>query len=371
LYEASDNGSTDLYLTRADASGRMLLGPHSRSERAPHPSPNLKFVAFLSNRINPGEYEIYLMDADGSGARMLTEIGGSSRGSGWTGDMAWSPDSTQLVAVFDRANPEVTFHIERGDPVDQSRHYDGQWEGQLYKIDLRSGALEALTPPDMLTWNPIWSPDGSRVYFNALRDGYSRIFSIKADGSDLQVVGQPDGLIEQSGFTFSADGKSLAYLALRRTRGSLRPDEVRLLDLVSGEVRSVWTIANTAAIDLPLAARFSMLRWSPDGQRLAYAIPQPDGKAVLKMLDLAQDPTAPTGIAVESETVLFVGIDLYFPGHYPVWSLDSRSMAILLQRQVYVISTHSNLDSGGGADLVEIYAGKRDEIGAGWLSWLP
>ena len=389
LYEASDNRSTDLYLTRADASGRALLGPHPSNERAPHPSPDHQKVAFLSNRLNFGEFEIYVMGVDGSRARLLTEIGSESRGSGlssngprrgrssrsgeggWTGEMAWSPDSRQLVAIYNNADPRITFEVARGDSVDQSRHYEGQWEGQLFLIDVDTGAVEPLTPPDLLAWRPVWSPDGSRIFFNGMSNGDTRIYSVKPNSGELEQFGQVHGLLDQSGFTFSPDGSSLAYLALRRNRGSERDDELHRVDLASGEDQIIWTIPNTAEIDLPLAVRFASLRWSPNGQHLAYAIPQPNGQAVLKMLDLVADATLPAGERIETETVLFVGIDLYFPGHYPVWSPDSRGMGFLLQRQVYVISAHSDTDIAGSADLVEIYAGKRDEIGAGWLSWMP
>lgn len=369
LYEASDNRSTDLYITYADATGRALLGPHPNSERAPHPSPDGRQVAFLSNRVNFGQFEIYLMDSSGGRARMITEMNGKGRG--WTGEMAWSPDGRFLVAVYDHGDPALPFEVVRGDMPNLPMGYDGQWEGQLFRIDVVTGSLEALTPRDLLVWRPIWSPDGRRVYFNALREGYSRIYWVRAEGGDLQPVGAPGGVFEQAGFSISPDGRHLAYLALRRSRGSLRSDELRLINTATGEQQAAVMLPNTAEVDLSLAARFSFVRWSPDGSRLAYGVPQPNGSAVLKMLSFQAEADPSGGLRVDSETVLYVGIDLYFPGHLPSWSPDSRSLAILIQRRVYVISARADVDVERGSDLLEIYSGKRDEIGAGWLSWMP
>jgi Tol biopolymer transport system component len=367
LYEASDNRSTDLYFTYADASARAFLNPNPAVDRAPHPSPDRQWVAFLSNRLADHQYEIYVTDAAGSRAERLTNLApGSPR---WTGEMAWSPDSRRLVAVLDHPDPDVHFEVVRGDRADESGHYRGQWEGRLYLIDRDSTHMEAITPPDLLAWNPAWSPDGQRIYFNALKNGYARLMSIRLDGSGLNAINEVDDSREQAGFSFSPDGKFLAYLALSRTRGTYSPDHLQLLDMESNRKQVLKTMPNTDDIDLSLAARFATLQWSPDGQRLVYAIPKADGQANLKLLEIQRDPNLPGMLNAGAESVLFVGIDLYFPGHAPAWSLDSRSLAYLQGRRVYIISAHADGDGDGGSEIMEIYTGKRDEVGAGWLSW--
>ena len=104
-------------------------------------SPDGTEIAFSSNR--SGDYELYVMDADGSDVRRLT----NSTGPDW--QPTWAPDGTQLAFVSTRG----------GD------------QGRIWRVAATGGApvFVAGPPPDhggdLAT--PRWSPDGTTIAYAA------------------------------------------------------------------------------------------------------------------------------------------------------------------------------------------------------------
>src|SRR5690606_35514374 len=86
-------------------------------------------------------YEIYVMNADGSDETRLTDNGATDFAP------AWSPDATSIVF---RSNQ------------------DGNEE--IYVIGADGSGLTNLTNHAGNDSNPVWSPDGSRIAFESDRD---------------------------------------------------------------------------------------------------------------------------------------------------------------------------------------------------------
>ena len=109
-------------------------------------------IAFTSKR--DGNYEIYVMNADGSGQTNLTN--------NLAGDRcpAWSPDGKRIA--FDSA---------RGD----------NWE--VYVMNADGSGQTRLTNNSADDHRPAWSPDGKRIAFSSDRDGNWEIYVMNADGS--------------------------------------------------------------------------------------------------------------------------------------------------------------------------------------------
>ncbi len=101
-------------------------------------------IAFATNR--DGNFEIYAMNADGTGQSNVTNSAGLD------GGPAWSPDGTKIA-----------FHTNR----------DGNFEVYLMNDDgtgptnLTNNAAEDVTPD--------WSPDGTKIAFQTDRDGNREI----------------------------------------------------------------------------------------------------------------------------------------------------------------------------------------------------
>jgi Tol biopolymer transport system component len=213
------NDLEDIFVMNADGSGRIQLtngGSYLtyNSSRAPSWSPDGSKIAFLGWRGGPNEVfsGLFVMNADGSGERLLhANIGCCSPPS-------WAPDSIQIAFTCEGGYSICTINTENGSlkSVTGSGWY--QWEvgepawspdgsmiaflripyegfygspdvvNEIWLIHMISGgALENLTKTrDVIEFDPAWLPDGTGLVFGACcgSDGdYSRIYKINKDGS--------------------------------------------------------------------------------------------------------------------------------------------------------------------------------------------
>ena len=133
-------------------------------------------------------WEVYVMDADGGGVRVVAPLH-ATRAS----DLDWSPDGTRLVFISD----------ELGLPG-------------VYVIDVDGLTIPTrLTPTGMNAGDPRWSPDGDRIAFRGasalttevVLEYPTQLWTIAADGSDLRALpvrsGEPP--------SWSPDASWLAY----------------------------------------------------------------------------------------------------------------------------------------------------------------
>ena len=172
-------------------------------------------IAFLSNRINWRNGEIYLMSPDGKQIRQLTEQAGFDE------EPAWSPDGKKITFVSyrdlkpipkdgiwrgeiylmnaDGSNPtNLTRLVERADGV-SSWSPNGQQiaftsaelfnedvlaNSDIFVMDTDGANPINLTNHDALDQTPDWSPGGLRIAFSSNRDRNWEIYVMNADGTN-------------------------------------------------------------------------------------------------------------------------------------------------------------------------------------------
>jgi Tol biopolymer transport system component len=110
-------------------------------------------ITFATDR--DGNFEIYAMNADGSGQTRLTRNVASDYGP------AWSPDRSRIA-----------FHSDR----------DGNAE--IYVMNANGSGQTNVTNNPAYDNYPAWSPDGSKIAFRSARDGNNDIYVMDADGTD-------------------------------------------------------------------------------------------------------------------------------------------------------------------------------------------
>jgi len=120
-------------------------------------SDRLTFAAMTPD----GNWDIYVINADGAGLQRLT----SSPGADYT--PSWSPDGQRILFSSDR---------------------DGDWD--LFVMDIHGSGAVPLTNNEFADSSGDWSPDGKQIVFSSdRRDGArTQIFVMNADGSNVRQV---------------------------------------------------------------------------------------------------------------------------------------------------------------------------------------
>ncbi|MCJ7513025.1 MAG: serine/threonine-protein kinase [Anaerolineales bacterium] len=188
-------------------------------------------IAFASART--GLPQLYLMNADGTDVKQLTDMKEGAC------QPSWSPDGERLMYITPcRVNQES---------------YAGSGIVILSLADLATQALPSIAGGG--DFDPAWSPDGQRVAFTSLREqDRPNVFVMQLDGSGLASLSAP--LAYESQAAWSPTGSQLAISSNRvgNPRVFLIPD-------VGGEAeRYSWGPSD--------GDRFP--DWSKDGQNVVF-----------------------------------------------------------------------------------------------------
>ena len=161
---------------------RRALSTRSKYSTAAEAAQVTARIAFASDR--DGNFEIYVMDADGGGQTRLTEDASEDY------SPAWSPDGRRIAFVSTRdGNAEI--YVMNADGTGQTR-------------------LTNNTASDLA---PAWTRDGSQIAFVTNRDGNDEIYLMNADGSNqTNLTNNP---ADDASFSFSPDGLKIAFASTR------------------------------------------------------------------------------------------------------------------------------------------------------------
>ncbi len=190
-------------------------------------SPDGNEIAFLSNRGDEKQAQIYIIPFHGGEARRLTEVKGT------IGDFEWSPNGKQLVFTLRKKDREeierekdeqkkklgvVSRHITRVFFKEDEVGLLPKERWHIWRIDAMTGRATQLTEGEVYDeYGPCWSPDGREIgcCSNRSKDpdldpDAIDLFVMGAGGRDLRKIETPPGL--KTSPRFSPDGKWLAYL---------------------------------------------------------------------------------------------------------------------------------------------------------------
>jgi len=187
-----DQRDLEIYVMRADGSERRRLTNDRVLDMAPAWSPDGKRIAFAhvpAAGTEDADGTIVVMDADGRGRLELTRHP-ETPDVVFDSDPAWSPDGS-LIA-FSRA----TFTP------------DGQVRVGIYTID-RTGAGERLLIED--AGEPTWSHDGSAIAYASVRDRFGETCFHDCSTSREIYVAEGDGTNPRRLTTSEADDHSPAW----------------------------------------------------------------------------------------------------------------------------------------------------------------
>jgi dipeptidyl aminopeptidase/acylaminoacyl peptidase len=188
-------------------------------------------IAFVSDR--DGNENIYVMDADGTNERRLTENPASDFYPTWSP----GPSGSARIAFTSTRDNDREIYVMNADGSDQTR----------------------LTFVDGVDQRPDWFPKGPRIAFESSRDGNYELYAMEADGAgqtrltfhgapDTEASWKPNGKI----LAFSSGEAGAADIFAFRTRQGRRRHRRGRHRLI-GDRRDDHNPA-----------------WSPDGRQMAF-----------------------------------------------------------------------------------------------------
>jgi DNA-binding SARP family transcriptional activator/Tol biopolymer transport system component/tRNA A-37 threonylcarbamoyl transferase component Bud32 len=196
-------------------------------------------------------YDLYVIDADGTGLTQLTEANGDEV------DPAWSPDGTRIAFAFDDQGAEVH---RTGIAVVNP---DGTGWTELVKREneTASDSPSSVSGPRRLgPYRPAWSPDGGRIAFTVSASDGQELYVMDAGGGDPTLVHREPGSVAPAPISWTPNGRLVFW-------GRQGTDQTLL------SMRADGSDVRAFAGELPRAVDFSpgrqglpalLLAWSAD-----------------------------------------------------------------------------------------------------------
>ncbi|MDI7248097.1 MAG: DPP IV N-terminal domain-containing protein [Bacillota bacterium] len=357
LLSSSREGSWDLFLSETASNGglkRLTSKPGSEIEATL--SPDGKRVAYASDE--DGDWDIFVMNVDGSGEKKLTNNTASD------GQPAWSPDGRKIAFASDR---------------------DGNWEIYVMNAD-GSFPTRLTSTPDAIEGSPTWSADGRRIAFHSTRDkdGLGQIYAMNSNGTGPKRLTDlasncyypswsPDG--KYIAFTSDSDGswKSFDIYIMGADGGRA----TRLSNFGAGTVRATWSPDSSALVfpstakqnidiyclDITAGKEFRITdnkaddldpALSPDGSRVAFSSTRDGGDERIYVMSI--DGSGLRRVSDGPEGTFDVA---------PTWSPDGSRLAFTSDRdgvaQVYTMT----------ADGRDVRRVTRNSYKSGQPAWSP
>jgi len=186
--------SIKIYEANLDGSGMKLLTNAPGYNAEGSYSPDGKQIVFCSNR--DGHLNLYIMDADGSNVRQLTNTKDC-----YNGGPFFSPDGKRVIFRADRQKKD--------------------WL-QIYVINTDGTGERQLTDTQGVNWGPYWHPDGKHVIYSGadhsnptVRPNYDlHVLNVETQ-KEARVTFAPGADVLP---VFSPDGKKLMWTSTRDGR---------------------------------------------------------------------------------------------------------------------------------------------------------
>lgn len=235
--------------TTGTANSRRLVTSNS-TVRNPRWSPDGNRVSYMADQLATADYQLFVIDVDGSPNTQLTEHGD------FNSDARWSPDSSTLAYLDHPSQPFPSDLItSAGTP------------------GAADNVLVFVSPDGRRVFDFGWSPDGQQIAYssNEAVENINELYVVNADGSGtpVKINGALPSNGDVLGFAWSPDGASIAYLADQ--------DTDTFVDLYVSSANGGSNTWVSTGLNGEEVVDFA---WSSDSQRISFST-GPDGRTPL------------------------------------------------------------------------------------------
>ena len=262
IHTISPTGGTVTNLTRSDGNSDPAFSPDGSK------------IAFVRSGVRG--YDIFVMNADGSGRRQLMDTSAADL------QPTWSPDGTQIAFVANNNRPGG----------------DGSMDREIWVMNADGSGQRLLTNNTSDDYYPAWSPLGDQIAYVNHTDRNIYVMDTDPTTNDAPVNLTPNSPTGCSPTCYqgddvdpawSPDGTKIAYV-----HGYGPPTN----PYAAGGKPNIWVmdangnkktnISNNPDISDIMPA------WSPDGNKIAYAGIESDNERNISVMNA--DGTAPRAI---------------------------------------------------------------------------
>jgi len=218
-------------------------------------------LAFVSTRT--GSPQVYIMRADGSDVRQVTnEQDGACQPD-------WSPDGLKIVYIAPCPQKQDTYQ-----------------NSSLYIMEISTQTRSALPASLGGDFEPAWSPDGKRIAFTSLRDGYMEIYMINIETNLVTRLTKAQSIMTGVYARMAAwnpYGSQIAYVLKRQGVSQIWVTTDGDANLNKPNAQLVQS-GNNVLDTLPV--------WTPDGQFVVFNETNFDGTAPFKVMSMRYEDRA-------------------------------------------------------------------------------
>jgi Tol biopolymer transport system component len=284
VYVSSPSGDqSDIFLQRVGGENTVDLTPDSKEDDgAPAFSPDGQEIAFRSEREGKG---IFVMGATGESVHRVADMGFNP---------AWSPDGKELIVstegvrdptartsiselwridVMTGAKTKVPLKVDAVQPS-WSPHGKriafwglpaGTGKRVLFTAPAAGGEALALNDDRFFNWNPVWSPDGTYLYFASDRGGSMNLWRRPIDEETGKPLGEPEPVTSGGQWNGQISISKSGQIVYADQNSASRVDRFSL-DAATGRIAGPPTLILGSSREILSACG------SPDGRWLLLAV---------------------------------------------------------------------------------------------------